>query len=282
MTANDPVFYAQLGDAWYCLDAFTRTVTVLHLIAAGLEFRMSRTSHWLLPSSDSTSVSLPPSNMKPLTLKLLLCWVASFILSVTPFAWYYSSSRSVTNNLARESNLRKLVTCVALLTFVLPVTALIVVLLLTVQTRHSERYFSKKFNNGNWSNEDSVVDRLLMNASSARGGYDPKRPLSRTASGVSRRGSHRRQGSKRNKRGSTSGLGGGSKSMGGRTSPQLDRHPSLRYSIKRHRSSTSIQDTGVCKYRDQVSVYQQFRVDNATLVLNILCRTQANLHPDLT
>jgi len=175
--------------------------------------------------------------------------VASFILSVTPFIWF-SISSDITSRQPEDSRLRKLIFCVVILTFVLPVMALVGTLALIIQVRRRSNivYVSK------WTNEDNsvtsatgayqdpMVVRLLAGEISSRERIASKRSLSRTMSAGSRKSSQRRQNSGRNKRcGSARSVGyGAGRPSGGRASPQLDRHPSLRFSIKRQQSSNSI------------------------------------------
>ena len=195
--ADDPSRFLRLTDLWYCFDVFLRAVTASHLIAAGLEFclRLARTLR--RPPDHCASASRP-------TIKLAVCWVTSLILAVTPFVWYHCASGSNVN-----SKQRKLVFCVFLLSFLLPLIAATAVLVLVIRAwRRALRAFSKT------SADQSC--RYLLNSNA-------KMSLMRTSSGFSRKGSHRRSGgsSMRNRR--------SARSTGGRMSPQLDRHPSLRY-----------------------------------------------------
>lgn len=196
-----------MGHTWYCLDTTFRTVALLHLTASSLDFYLEL---------NGTVWYLSAQKRRHTLLKLLVCWSVSLVLSLPPYFWYHSV---VAYNAL--STLRKLILCVFVLSFVFPLVAqglaYAVLLRSWLTTRGEFVKFEADLRGRGWPQP-----------------HDARKALTRTESGLSRRGSHRRQPSYRG------GAGRRSKGQSGKTSPQLDRHPSLRYSIKRRRSGASV------------------------------------------
>lgn len=194
----------QMGHAWYCLDTTFRTVALLHLTASSLDFYLEL---------NGTVWYLSAQKRRHTLLKLLVCWTVSLVLSLPPYFWYHSV---VGYNAL--SSLRKLILCVFVLSFVFPLVAQGLAYAVLLRSWLTTRREFVKF-------EADLRGRCWPT-------HEARKALTRTESGLSRRGSHRRQPSYR----------GGRRSKGqpNKSSPQLDRHPSLRYSIKRRRSGASV------------------------------------------
>ena len=191
--ADSLVSSTVLSNFWYWIDATMRTIGLLHLITASLDFYLQiRGTH-------------PGGSLKVWISTLAGCWVLATILTVTPFACHAGFGSSVWS----------LVFSVFVLAFAVPLSALVGIWAILLWKRFCAR-------NRRHQSKD-ICELGIMQS-------HEKKCLSRAASGA---GSMRRQASVR-------GGSRRSKCPTGRSSPQLDRHPSLRYSIKRRRSNTSV------------------------------------------
>lgn len=182
-------------------------MVLLHLTASSLDLYLHLNGIvWILSTN----------KRQQMFLMLFVCWTISLVLTLPPYFWYHFAAGHAI------SRLRKLILCVFVLSFVFPLAAQMIAYGLLLRSwSMAKRQFVKY-------EEECTRDGSSLNPNGR------KRSLVRTESGFSRRGSHRRK---------SSFKGGKSvKHQTGRrsSSPELDRHPSLRYSIKRRRSGASV------------------------------------------